>query len=217
MSSRAAVAVTACFSTDARRPARRYHRSRCPPSPRPARHRPRRRALQRLPRPARGRDRSLACFLGPLRRRADPFEPGQYMTIGVFVDGRIAAAALFGRIGAGGRRRRPATSSTSASSRAAPSRRSCGDAGRASDADDRAEGQVHAPARRRADHIFISSGTGNAPFVAMMRQLLSWMGRRDDVALPQRRVARPRAGLSRACLEDMGVDWGRTPSATCRR
>ena len=45
-------------------------------------------------------------------------------------------------------------------------------------------------------HIFISSGTGNAPFVSMMRQLLI-DGRTAAGRLPQRRVARRRAGLSR--------------------
>ena len=41
------------------------------------------------------------------------------------------------------------------------------------DADDRPEGQVHARAENdERTHIFISSGTGNAPFVSMMRQLL---------------------------------------------
>ena len=44
-------------------------------------------------------------------------------------------------------------------------------------------------------HIFISSGTGNAPFVAMMRQLLL-DGRPRAGGLPQRRVVCLGAWLS---------------------
>ena len=41
------------------------------------------------PRPARGRDRILAYFWVEFDGEPTPFEPGQYMTIGVMVDDRI--------------------------------------------------------------------------------------------------------------------------------
>ena len=54
-------------------------------------------------------------------------------------------------------------------------------------------------------HIFISSGTGNAPFVSMMRELLL-DGRAAAGRVPQRRLVRGRARLSR--------DRSRTGSAS---
>ena len=51
-------------------------------------------------------------------------------------------------------------------------------------------------------HLFISSGTGNAPFVSMMRQLLA-DGRPRPVVFLNGVLVRRRARLSRA-LEDVG-------------
>ena len=69
---------------------------------------------------------SLATFWVRFDGEPTPFEAGQYMTIGVMVDGRMVQRPVLGRVG---RRRWPArtaTSSTSGSSRAARSRRCCG-------------------------------------------------------------------------------------------
>ena len=68
---------------------------------------------------------SLASFWVRFDGEPTPFEPGQYMTFGVFVDGKIVQRP-YSVASAPGTPPRPATSSTSASSRAARSRRSCG-------------------------------------------------------------------------------------------
>ena len=68
---------------------------------------------------------SLAYFWVRFDGEPTPFEPGQYMTIGVFVDGKIVqrpySVASAPRVAG-----TTATSSTCASSTAARSRRSCG-------------------------------------------------------------------------------------------
>ena len=49
-------------------------------------------------------------------------------------------------------------------------------------------------------HLFISSGTGNAPFVSMMRQLLL-DGRAAAGRVPQRRFVRPTSSATATSLE----------------
>ena len=69
---------------------------------------------------------SLAYFWVRFDGEPTPFESGQYMTIGVMVDGKIVAAAVLRGLAAGRDRAPRATSSTSASSRAGRSPRCSG-------------------------------------------------------------------------------------------
>ena len=120
---------------------------------------------------------SLAYFWVRFDGEPTPFLTGQYMTIGVMVDGKIvqrpysvaSAPAVAGsegyelyvRLVQGG-------TFTPLLCRAA---------GRARDADDRAEGQVHAPARRRPDpHLHLVGNRERAV-------------RGDDAPAPDRRPA----------------------------
>ena len=139
------------------------------------------------------------------------------MTIGVMVDGQDRPAAVLGRVAARPSRAPTATSSTSGSSRAARSRRCCGDlpVGHA-DADDRPEGQVHARARRRPDAHLHLVGDGQRAV------------RLDDAAAA-RSTARPRPvvflnGVSYAHgarlprpARGLGARAASTRSRTCRR
>ena len=68
---------------------------------------------------------SLGYFWVKFDGEPTPFEPGQYMTIGVFIDGRIVQRP-YSVASPRARPARPATSSTCGSSRAARSRRCCG-------------------------------------------------------------------------------------------
>ena len=134
-------------TTDRRPPAHDRSRRRR----RPRRHPARGAAVQRAPRPARGRDRIPGLLLGQVRRRADP------------VRGRAVHdhrrhgrrhGSCSGRTRSPRPPRRPAptaTSSTCAWSRAGRSRRCSGTCRRPGDADDRPQGQVHARARRGPD------------------------------------------------------------------
>jgi ferredoxin--NADP+ reductase len=115
---------------------------------------------------------SLSCFWVLFDGEPTPFEPGQYMTIGVFVDGKIvqrpsslaSPPAVAGDTGYELHVRRvpggtftPTLSDLPVGHRM----RMIGPKGKFTlmPDDDRI-------------HVFISSGTGNAPFVSMMRQLL---------------------------------------------
>ena len=69
---------------------------------------------------------SLAYFWVRFDGEPTPFEAGQYMTIGVMVDGRIVQRPYSVASPPAVDRVPTATSSTSASSRAARSRRCCG-------------------------------------------------------------------------------------------
>ena len=139
---------------------------------------------------------SLAYFWVKFDGEPTPFEPGQYMTIGVFVDGKIvqrpysvasppSAAGDDGyefylRLVQGGTFT-PILWELPVGHRM----RMIGPKGKfmLQPDDDRT-------------HVFISSGTGNAPFISMMRQALA---DGDPAAghLPQRRVARARPRLPR--------------------
>jgi ferredoxin/flavodoxin---NADP+ reductase len=115
---------------------------------------------------------SLAYFWVRFDGDPTPFEPGQYMTIGVMVDGRISqrpysvasAPAVAGETGYEMYVRRVQGGTFTPTLFDLPvghRMRMIGPKGKFTllPDDDRI-------------HIFISSGTGNAPFVAMMRQLL---------------------------------------------
>ncbi len=95
---------------------------------------------------------SLVYFWVKFDAEPTPFVPGQYMTIGVFVDEQDRAAALLGRIGS---RAWPATTGYEFYVRLVQRRHvhaaAVAAARRPPDADDRAEGQVHPRARRRSD------------------------------------------------------------------
>ncbi|MEX1171557.1 MAG: FAD-binding oxidoreductase [Chloroflexota bacterium] len=115
---------------------------------------------------------SLAYFLVRFDGDATPFEPGQYMTIGVFLDGKLvqrpySVASAPGVAGTDGYEFyirlvqggmfTPLLWELPIGQRM----RMIGPKGKfvLDDADDRV-------------HLFVSSGTGNAPFVAMIRQAL---------------------------------------------
>ena len=139
---------------------------------------------------------SLAYFWVRFDEEPTPFEPGQYMTIGVFVDGKIV--------------QRPYS--------VASSPRVAGDTGyefylrlvqggtftpilwdlpvghRMRMIGPKGKFLLEPDDRRK--HLFISSGTGNAPFIAMMRDTPGRGGRAGG-GVPQRRLARPRPGLPR--------------------
>jgi ferredoxin--NADP+ reductase len=115
---------------------------------------------------------SLAYFWVRFDGDPTPFEPGQYMTIGVMVDGRISqrpysvasAPAVAGETGYEMYVRRVQGGTFTPTLFDLPvghRMRMIGPKGKFTllPDDDRI-------------HVFISSGTGNAPFVAMMRQLL---------------------------------------------
>jgi ferredoxin/flavodoxin---NADP+ reductase len=115
---------------------------------------------------------SLAYFWVRFDGDPTPFEPGQYMTIGVMVDGKIvqrpysvaSAPAVAGETGYEMYVRRVQGGTFTPTLFDLPvghRMRMIGPKGKFTllPDDDRI-------------HIFISSGTGNAPFVAMMRQLL---------------------------------------------
>ena len=138
---------------------------------------------------------SLAYFWVRFDGEPTPFQTGQYMTIGVMVDGKIVqrpysvASAPARRRQRGLRVLRPARPGRDVHAAALAT------AGRARDADDRAEGQVHAPARRRPDpHLHLVGDRQRAvrgdDAPAPDRQPAA--SRR----LPQRRLVRRRAGLS---------------------
>jgi ferredoxin-NADP reductase len=125
-----------------------------------------------------------------------PFEPGQYMTIGVFVDGRIVqrpysvASApvdagdtgyeMYLRLVQGGTFT-PVLWDLPVGHRM----RMIGPKGKfmLEPDDDRI-------------HLFVSSGTGNAPFIAMMRQMLADRAA-SERCLPEWRVVRAGPGVSR--------------------
>ena len=178
-----------------------YHPAMTDSPPTRASSTPRRRST--TPRLVRREDEteSLAYFWVRFDGEPTPFEPGQYMTIGVMVDGQDRPAAVLGGVAAGAW---PATDGYEFYVRLVQGgtftpllwgmpigqrMRMIGPKGKfmLEPDDDRT-------------HIFISSGTGNAPFVSMMRQLLV-DGRPRRGRLPQRRVVRARARLPRS-LED---------------
>ena len=147
---------------------------------------------------------SLAYFWVRFDAEPTPFEPGQYMTIGVFVDDRIvqrpysvaSAPGVAGETGyefyvrlVQGGTFTPVLWDLPLGHRM----RMIGPKGKfmLQPDDDRT-------------HIFISSGTGNAPFVAMMRQLLIDGAPRDVVFLNG--VSHARELGYREILED----WERT-------
>ena len=106
--------------------------------------------LQRPTRPARGQERVPRLLLGPFDGEPTPFEPGQYMTIGVMVDGKIVQRPYSVASPRRGRHRRlrvlrPPRPGRHVHAAAVAA------AGRPPDADDRPEGQVHARAGRRPD------------------------------------------------------------------
>lgn len=115
---------------------------------------------------------SLAYFWVRFDGDPTPFEPGQYMTIGVMVDGKIlqrpysvaSAPAVAGETGYEMYVRRVAGGAFTPTLFDLPvghRMRMIGPKGKF----------TLLPDDERT-HVFISSGTGNAPFVAMMRQLL---------------------------------------------
>ncbi len=114
---------------------------------------------------------SLAYFWVRFDGEPTPFEPGQYMTIGVMVDGKIlqrpySVASAPARAGSDGyefyvRRVQGGTfTPTLFDLPVGHGMRMIGPKGKF----------MLQPDDERT-HVFISSGTGNAPFVAMMRQL----------------------------------------------
>ena len=115
---------------------------------------------------------SLAYFWVRFDGEATPFEAGQYMTIGVM----STAGSCSGRTPSPRRPATPArtaTRCTSASCTAARSRRCSGDlpiGHRMRIIGPKGKFMLQPDDERT--HLFISSGTGNAPFVAMMRELL---------------------------------------------
>ena len=139
--------------------------------------------------PAPGIDRAAPQYTAPLIRREDdsdslarfwvrfdgeptPFEPGQYMTIGVMVDGKIvqrpysvaSAPTTAGSDGYEFYIRRVQGGMFTPLLFDLPvgqGMRMIGPKGKF----------MRLPEDDRT-HVFISSGTGNAPFLAMMRQLL---------------------------------------------
>ena len=141
---------------------------------------------------------SLAYFWVRFDGEPTPFESGQYMTIGVMVDGKIVqrpySVASAPAVAGVGRVRVLRSSRAGRDVHAS----AVGAAGRPRHADDRTEGQVHAPARRRPDaHLHLVGNRQRAI-------------RRDDPpahdrqaaaprGVPQRRLVRRRAGLSRDC------------------
>ena len=90
---------------------------------------------------------SLAYFWVRFDGDPTPFEAGQYMTIGVMVDGKHRPAAVFRRVATGGRRLRWLRVLRPTGQRRDVHAAPVAYADRPGDADDRAEGQVHAPAR----------------------------------------------------------------------
>jgi ferredoxin--NADP+ reductase len=115
---------------------------------------------------------SLAYFWVRFDGEPTPFEPGQYMTIGVFVDGKIvqrpysvaSAPAVAGSEGYEFYVRRVQGGTFTPLLFDLPldhRMRMIGPKGKF----------LLSPDDERT-HVFISSGTGNAPFVSMMRQLL---------------------------------------------
>ena len=140
---------------------------------------------------------SLAYFWVRFDGEPTPFEAGQYMTIGVMVDGRIVqrpySVASPPAVGRDRRLRvlRPP----------GPGRHvhavALGPARRPRDADDRPEGQVHARRERRAHPHLHLVGDRQRPV------------RVDDAAAPRRRATAQRASSSTASRT-------RTSSATAR-
>ena len=139
---------------------------------------------------------SLAYFWVRFDEEPTPFEPGQYMTIGVFVDGKIvqrpySVASAPGVAGDDRLRVLPA---------ARPGRHvhagPVGPAGRPPDADDRPEGQVPARARRRPDApVHLVRDRQRAVRLDDARHARG--GPAAAGRLPQWRVARSRPRLSR--------------------
>ena len=143
---------------------------------------------------------SLAYFWVRFDGEPTPFEPGQYMTIGVFVDGKIVQRpySVASRARGGRRRRlrvlRPARPGRHVHAAAVAA------AGRPPDADDRPEGQVHARARRRPD-----------PPVHLVGHRQRAV-RRDDAAAAHRRARR--GGPSSSTASRTQTTWA---TATCSR
>ena len=130
---------------------------------------------------------SLAYFFVRFDGEPTPFEPGQYMTIGVMVEGKLIQRPVFGGVAAGRRRRRglrvlcPAVQGgtfTPLLWRMPVGQRH---------ADDRPEGQVHAAAGRRPDPHLHLVGHGQRAV------------RVDDAPAPGRRGARAGRSSSTAC------------------
>ena len=151
---------------------------------------------------------SLAYFWVRFDGEPTPFEPGQYMTIGVMVDGRIVQrpySVASPPAAVGDRRLRVLRPP-------GPGRHvhavALGPAGRPPDADDRPEGQVHARRERRAHPHLHLVGDGQRPV------------RVDDAAAPRRRAAAqrrlPQRGLvrARARLPRRSSRTGRARAAT---
>ena len=141
---------------------------------------------------------SLAYFWVRFDGEPTPFEPGQYMTIGVMVDGKIvqrpysvaSPPAVAGTEGYEFYVRRVQGGTFTPLLFELP--------GRPPDADDRAEGQVHARSRTTSGCTSSSRrGPATRRSSSMMRQLLH---RRPAApgGLPERRLVRPRARLPRA-------------------
>ena len=89
---------------------------------------------------------SLAYFWVRMDGEATPFEAGQYMTIGVMVDGRIVQRP-YSVASAPARRRERLRDVRPSGGRRHVHAAAVAAAGRPPDADHRAEGQVHARAR----------------------------------------------------------------------
>ena len=182
-----------------------------PPSPPPqASSSARRRST--TPRLVRREDKteSLAYFWVKFDGEPTPFVAGQYMTIGVMVDGQDRAAALFRRLA---RRASTGTDGYEFYVRLVQGgtftpllwelpigqgMRMIGP-----------KGKFMLGPDEDLTHIFISTGTGNAPFVAMMEQLLD-RGASAPGRLLQRRVLRARARLPATSLEEWDL-VGRLP------
>ena len=148
---------------------------------------------------------SLGLLLGPLRRRADAVRDRPVHDDRGHGRRPDRPAAVLGRLAAGGRRHRrlrvlrPARPGRHVHAAAVAA------AGRPRDADDRPEGQVHAPARRRADPHLHLVGNGQR---AVRLDDAAAPHRRAAAAgrLPQRRLVRRRARLP---LDPRGLGGGR--------
>ena len=156
-------------------------------------------AIQRQPRPARGRVRVARLLLGPVRRRADSVRARPVHDDRRRGRRQDGPAPLFGRLAAGQRRHGGLRVLRQAGRGRHVHAAAVADGDRPADAHDRAQGQVPAPAGRRSDAHLHLIGHGQRAL------------RLDDEADACRRGARPAIFLN-------GVSYAtRSATASCSR